>query len=592
MRIPSTNLVDFVAEIANSCMSSRDNRKQRGDFFQRIYDIGSVDGNSPAIFNKTASAIDLLNSLLYSPISMRFHISDPDIPNIVNEAKGRAASTAIRNLCRRSDSDTLISRAVKSSLISGLGITKQSMKQGKLSAELVKPEDFGVLYEAHTALDVNMEAFCHCMMITWWQFERLIRDLPDSALLRAMGEALLTPSNGTNDDGRNAVMDVIVGGQQPYQPSGGSSSIGGVVEWMGQPKPALVSETQSFMLEMREVWVWNDAKDDWATFQLIGDKILLLGRYNIVNALAYDPEARTTARDLQQSHPFNTFCVNPVDDYFFGRSELTRVFMLQEAINARIVGTNKLLRKQEDPPTKFTGSTGVNQVTFSKFNKPGGYWTDTNPNAKIEKETIQVPPDLWGSLQQYERMFDAMMGMPPTVQGQGGGAGMRSGVQAEVAVSMASAFFKERALGIERDVESFGALTLDLARAGIARKLLAWVPEAAAGVENVSSKDELEILRPPAPGLVPVYFSFSDLPEDVSLTVDSHSSSPLFAMEAKALVFDLVKIGAMSPLDVVEHVDAPNPDELAAGIVRREIAKAEQMKVDQQIKMAAHAGHK
>jgi hypothetical protein len=75
---------------------------------------------------------------------------------------------------------------------------------------------------------------------------------------------------------------------------------------------------------------------------------------------------------------------------------------------------------------------------------------------------------------------------------------------------------------------------------------------------------------------VPIAFSFHDLDDDLVLGVDSHSSSPAFSEEAKSLVFNLVKMGAMSPADAVEHLDAPNPEELVAGIERRQQAAAQQ----------------
>ena len=99
---------------------------------------------------------------------------------------------------------------------------------------------------------------------------------------------------------------------------------------------------------------------------------------------------------------------------------------------------------------------------------------------------------------------------------------------------------------------------------------------------------ELKILLPPAPGFVPVLFTLADLPDDVSLTVDSHSSSPAFSQDAKALAFDLFKVGAMSATDLVEHVDAPDPDELYAGIARREAAKAEAAKAQMELQREIH----
>jgi hypothetical protein len=46
-------------------------------------------------------------------------------------------------------------------------------------------------------------------------------------------------------------------------------------------------------------------------------------------------------------------------------------------------------------------------------------------------------------------------------------------------------------------------------------------------------------------------------------------------MDAKELAFNLVKIGAMTPAQLVDHVDAPDPDALRAGIMRRDVARAE-----------------
>jgi hypothetical protein len=278
-----------------------------------------------------------------------------------------------------------------------------------------------------------------------------------------------------------------------------------------------------------------------------------------------------------------------VPTYFWGASEVQRLVYLQEAINARLIGTNKMLRMQEDPTTRFVGSTGVNQVALSRYKKPGGYYTETNPNAKIEKDRTEIPQDLWASLHEYERMFDEMMGVPPIAKGHGE-KGVRSGAHADTLIRMFSPRFKDRALLIERDVEHMGALTLDLSRAHIAKKLVAWVPEAEAGAQNVSAPDEALLLTPPAKGLVPVYFRYEDLPDDVTLTVDEHSSSPAFSSEAKGLIFDMLKTGMLSPIEAVEHLDITDPEGVQANIQRREIAQAEAKQQEQASKLALHQG--
>ena len=157
---------------------------------------------------------------------------------------------------------------------------------------------------------------------------------------------------------------------------------------------------------------------------------------------------------------------------------------------------------------------------------------------------------------------------------------------------MFSPRFKDRALLVERDVEKFGACLLDLARAHLDQKLIAWVPKEQAGFEDSSTQGEEQLIIPPAKGTVPVTFTFADLPEDVTLMIDSHSSSPAFAMDAKELAFNLLKVGAMTPSQLVDHVDAPDPDALRAGIMRRDVARAEAAAQEQQLKAQSHSKKK
>jgi len=589
MHIPKRDLESFARNLANICMSSRQARQNRGAFFETYANSGSADASAPAMFNKTYASLDDLESLLFSPVSLRFAITDPDIPNIVNESKGRVAAARIRKICRQTDSDNLISQAVGIALRKGLGLTKANVVNKEFSCQLVQPENFGVLHENYTKLDADMEAFNHRMLISPAQFRNLVRGRPDESDLKERAKAYMQSSKGSLSDASGTAMNIVTGGLYPFQAGGAGlpNQSRGIVDWMSQPRASVDPAVESSMLEMDELWVWDDARGDWATFQIIGDNILINGKYQITSAFSYNTHTKQTDDVLRGSHPFNMFCANPVPDYFWGASEITRLVLLQEAINSRITGINKMLRKQEEPATKFVGSTGVNQQALSRFNKPGGYWTDSNPNAKIERDNVQIPQALWESLHEYERMFDEMMGLPPIAKGQGE-AGVRSAQHAETLVRMFSPRFKDRALLIERDVEKFGALMLDLARAHVDNKMIAWVPKEAAGFEDSSAPGEEKILIPPAKGLVPVTFTFADLPDDVSLTVDSHSSSPAFSQDAKELAFNLQRIGAMSPAELVDKVDVSDPDELRAGIMRREIARAEAAEKEQELKAQTH----
>lgn len=592
MRIPQRHREKFVRETANDCLVSQTDRINRGSYFKNYALFGSETPNSPAIYNKTYAYLDDLESLLYSPVSLRFHIGDPDLPNILEQAKGRASAQRLRTLARRSDTDTLISEGVFWSLVKGKTFIKQDYKRGGFSPTLIQPESMGVLYEHYSRLDEGMEAFVYSSLITPYQFERMIANNPDREALRKKASRHMRENKNGPSPSDGAMKQVIVGGLYPFQPAGSGSpnNTRGIVDWMGGPNPDLSAKVLQSLMQLDEVWIWDDGRwneaekkvmPGWATFKLIGDDMLIWGKDLTANLMAWNPESLMEIPELMNKHPFHEICPNRLDGYFWGRSEIVNVALLQEAINSRINGINRLLRLQEDPPTYFKGSTGVNQVALSRFNKPGGYWTDTSPNADMKKMGPELPPDLAASLHEYERMFDEMGGLPPIAKGHGE-AGVRSAGHAETLVRMFSPRFKDRALLVERDVEGIGAGMVDLARVHEAKKLVAWVPTELAGLEADKPN---KLIIPPAEGLSAVTFSFADLDDDVTVTIDAHSSSPAFSAEAKALVFDLLKIGAMGPEDVVERVDIGDPGELEAGILRRRIAAAKAQQEENQLKL-------
>jgi hypothetical protein len=583
MKIPGKKREMFVKDIVDDCLSSRGDRVNRGATFSNYALCGTETAAMPALYNKTFAYLDDLESLLYSPVSLRFHIGDQDLPSVLEQAKCRAAASKLRTLARRSDTDIRISEGVFWSLVKGKTIIKQNWKRGGFSPTLIQPENMGVMHENHCKLDEDMEAFVHSMLITPYQFDRLIANNPDREALRKKASKYIRENKLNIAQG--AGKQVITGGMYPFQASGGPNpnTSRGIVDWMGGPNPNLSPKVESRFMQLDEVWVWDDAREGWATFQMIGDDMLIWGNYFTANMMAWNPSSLREIPELKNKHPFSEICPNRLDGYFWGRSEILNIAMLQEAINSRLNGINRLLRMQEDPPTHFKGTTGVNQVALARFNKPAGYWSDSNPTADLKKLYPEISGDLFLSLHEYEKMFDEMGGLPPIAKGKGE-SGVRSGGHADTLIRMFSPRFKDRALLVERGVEEIGALMLDLARTHEDKRLIAWVPQEAAGLEGVKGNP---LIVPPAEGLVAVPFAFADLDDDVTLTVDAHSSSPAFSQEAKSLVFDMLKIGAMGPEDVVEHVDVSDPGELEMGILRRKLAAAKQAEQENQMKMMA-----
>ena len=579
MKIPSSKIEKFVCELTNECLVSRESRMNRYLAFKNMFLLGSDNPENAALFNKTFAYIDDLESLLYSPVALRFHIGEYDTPTPLDIAKFRTASSNLHAQIRQSNLDTMISEAVQWSLVKGKTLIKTLWGGRGVSPHLIQPEMFGVLQENRTHLDSDMEAFVHTTYITPYQFKRLIWNHPNKDALVKKSKRYMRPPKGDDPSDDNAMKQIIIGGLYPLQAAGNPqpNMQRGIVEWMQGAAPELAPHLVSQIMRLDELWVWDDENDDWATFQQIGDDMLIMGEDFVTNAYAYNPLSKRKDPDLIGHHPFNEFCPNKIDGYFWGRSEILNIAFLQECINSRINGINAMLRLQEDPPKKFRGVAGVNQNALAKLKKPGGYWNDSNPNANVENMTPEIPETLWASLHEYERMFDEMGGLPPIAKGRGE-SGVRSQGHAETLVRMFSPRFKDRAVIVERNVESLGGSVLDLCRAHVPQRLTAWVSKEIAGIES-NERDLKNNMcgMEPVKGQVPVDFTYADLPENIRVTVDSHSSSPAFAMEAKALAFDLLKIGAMDPEQVVDHVDAPNPEELIAGIERRAAQQAQML---------------
>lgn len=583
MRIPSQKPEQFLREVADECLYSQQSRCSNYRVYKNYFLYGSGSPEDAAMYNKTFAYMDDLESLLYSPVSLRFHIGDAKTPSLVNKAKCDAAATKLRQLVRESNTDNKISQATLCALVKGKAFLKQTFKGGAFSPEVVQPDCMGVYNETHDKLDADMEAFVHCMLITPHQFRRMVRGRPDEVSLLNKAKKYQSKMNQMPE--ARGPGNVMIGNLYPFQPyTGQASTQHGFVNWMAQG-PQMSPQAAREMMQLDEIWIWDDDRNDWSTFHMIGEDILLTGKFQHVNLLAYDMTTGKENPILKGMHPFTEFCPNEMLDNFWGRSEIVNVLQLQEALNSRLNGINGLLRLQEKPPKTFTGTAGVNQNTVAKLARQGGYWSDSNPNAKVADMAPTISPDLWNSVHEYERMFDDMGGLPPIARGHGE-QGVRSGAHANTLVRMFSPRFKDRALLVERSASEVGSLMVDLARAHCPDNLIAWVEKDAAGMEGMEPNP---LFEPPAPGMVSIEYTFADLPDDITCMVESHSSSPAFSEDAKELLFNLFKIGAASPAYVAEHSDINDSDELVADIRRRDIAKAQAAQHAEELKAASKA---
>jgi hypothetical protein len=279
---------------------------------------------------------------------------------------------------------------------------------------------------------------------------------------------------------------------------------------------------------------------------------------------------------LAFKHPFVEFCPNRLQNYFWGRSEVANLALLQRQLNKRINGINGLLRLQENPPIAFLGGAMMDQDKKSKLTKPGGWMHDPDPTAKPPTVLAPaLPPDLWQSLQQTERLFDVMTGMTPTLQGLASPS-VRSHGQTGQLTSNATPRFKSKSVRIERSIQCCAGILLDLLKAKSKNLLTAWVSPNANISPELMGRLIDPVVEPPAPGMKAYQFYMHEVPENVRVTVDSHSSSPAFGDEAQEKAILLKKANAMSNEQFIEQVNPPNADVVIAEVKTAEIEAAAQ----------------
>lgn len=582
MKLPGKHLDKWAGEIISVCGASRKERIQRGAMYRNLFLTGSESGD-PVVYNKTFAYIENLSSYLYSPVELRFGIEKYGSSTLADRAKASAASAELHRYLRQGEVDTEIEEAVTWSLVKGKCFIKMLWSEEGFEPTIVQPEMMGVYREDITTLD-KQEAFFHSVYLTPGRFAQMIENHPNRMELLKKSEKYIHAANDENNpDANNALKQVIIGGLNPYRAasSNNRNQARGIVDWLGGPAPTLSPQLLASMLRLDELWVWDDDRDDWTTIQIIGDDIMVAGQYQHRNLIAdmFDPdnpEKSIKANEdnpLSGHHPFIEFCPNKLAGYFWGRSEMCNVALMQQMISTRIDGINKLLRRQEDPPTKWIGGQSPTDKQWSKLRKPGALLSDSNPNAKIDSLAPNLPEGLWESLHETEAMYDNMAGFTPTLQGRGE-KGVRAGGHSESLTKNASPRFKDRALDVERSAASLGGLGLDYLKAKSAEKLTAWVMPNDDSIDSSAQLDP-DSLQPPVKGMKPIEFMFHQLSNKCKVVVDSHSSSPAFSHETKGLMFDLYKAGAADKKQLIIHTDPPGADTMVEDIERQEIAAQE-----------------
>ncbi len=539
MKIPQSErrLLEFAQDKVAECTYSQASRSQDAAINLAYYENGAP-GTRPSLYNRTGVHIDRLSSYLYAPGEIRYSIGFDATDGDPWLTRAKLASKYLSREYRRCDADVVFAQGVETGLIKGCALMKhnwdgeESLSPG-LNPLLVHPEFFGVEREDLQRLE-DQQCFVHTYYLSKHQIRQLIEGRSDrNEILKAL------KTIGGTDEGhkQNWLNQVVLGGLKPVAQNTASGATGQVSlspSSMTQFSPDMMGE----LLRIDELWCVNSAQKDYTTIQVLEGLFILEGKYRHRNL--------TGIKGVQ---PFSKICPDPVSGYFWGRSEVARVMQLQNMLTDRMRDIQRLLKLQVRSPKALMGFTGVNSQKFRAAMAPGGFLQQDNPNASIKDLAPTIPQEVFREISVIESMFDEVGGFKPILQGEGE-PGVRSNTHAKQLMRTASPKLRSRSLVVERDAETSAGISFELMQAKDAR------------VFDGDAKEQ---------------FFLKQLPDDMYVEVDSHSSSPVFTDDTQNLAFAMKKLGIIDGDDVIMMIHPPQAELLLANSKKRAAARAKYM---------------
>ena len=537
-RIPRRNVGPWAREIISMCMISRQDRILQSQTMRNFYFTGSADGTA-GVDNEIFPEIDHIASMLFSPVDPRFYIGYDRNESAENRAMADAAASYLSRDFRRRGVDEVMADAVNWGLIESSSFIKLLWGRHGFDPYLVPQTFMGVLQEGVADLD-RQDAFVHTTFVTPASFERSIKDHPEeAAILRAVRRQAASRTDSDANPSDQGLRRLLIGGTIPVNLAPPQTSQpAGWVQWIRGPQAVLSPDTLESLIQVDELWVIDNEREDYTTFQVAGD-IMIEGKLQ-----------RRNLCGIKGRHPFIKVTPNPLPTLLWGRSEVANMMMAQEAISSQVNGINRTMRMQEDPPLSIVGVSGNIDEKRSALMKPGGRISELNPQMKIENHAPKLDEQAVPWLDNLYAILHRASGLEAPISRGLGEQGVRSGVHGDTMVRMSGPRLRDRAILMERTYASLGELGFLTLQAKLPDRF-----------ELKSTSD--------SPNHQPVAFTLDQIPDDYDLSVDSHSASPAFADDARRLAFDLARLKAISDVDLIRLTHPPREDTLVADAEER-----------------------
>lgn len=538
-------LLDFAKETIEACRISVSSRSAQCRQLHTIAETGRYDG-SKALINMLDKHLDRTAAHIYSPVELKFSI---DFENAYPKNQLERAAVVAKRLTRsweRTNTDTVFGRGVFESLKYGATLLKQWPQVEGVEQtptyykKLVMPWQFGVYNEAEN--DIHRQpALCETALMTLPEIWRRIYHLPNAKDLykRITTHARKGVSAGEPDSYFHQVLSSstlsATSGVQQVRP-------GGMVGMTNDANYAIMGPLiGAEVVNVHELWVQDD--EDYTTIIMVEPDIIICPLFKKANLLGVDKQ-----------QPYRLIQPNEVTNWFWGRSELVDLIEPQMLLARWCDDAMRLFGLQVDKLLGFIGESGMTDELYGQFRQAG--WTNLQSGSDIKDLTPKIFPEMLPMIRFVIETVNTLSGFPEIMQGKGE-PGVRAGVHANTLLKTASPTLRDRALLVERQLA--GAADLSLAIMEAKDPTTLWT-----NGETLKTIDETS-------------FKLTDLPQDWRVSVDSHSSSPIFSDENAQLIFAGQKAGFVGGNYMIDNLPFPNREQLKAEFHADQQKKAAQM---------------
>ena len=519
MIIPKNDVkrIELYRETVDICLASRQQRLARYAQNRAYYLYGCLDGVASP-WNKIYSHLDMVTSFLYAADSTRFSVKLGLLAPDVDYYRAPVLAKAVNEAWKMSNADIIMQQCILWALVYDTMIVKAVRRNRMLEPFALDPGSFGVYREDVPMLD-RQEAFVHVFYATE-------SDLRSRLMFHPNKESILkhvTSAAGKDD----VISNMPVGVDRIMNASiaaAGIPNIPGEVNINTFQSPDYSAELSVPLIEMQELWIWDDEQKDYQTVTMGSREVVIYDRENIFipRVAGFEPE-----------HPFVQICPNPLYDYFWGASEVSRLAPLQDKRNARMDDIQRLLAKQVNPPQAW-GGMGLAEDKLGAFNEPGAYISLGDANFKREQFSPTIPPNVYADIAQIDQEFDDVSGITNTMSGKGDD-NVRSSGQASRMLTIGTSRPKKRALIIEDSLEK---------AAGLYGKII-YMADDSTMTDEKGGK-----------------FIAAQMSEHFSVEVDAHSNSPVFMEDQMQKAELLFKNKCIDRKRFIQMLAPPMMDEL------------------------------